>query len=283
MHNQRKGRKPAEMSGDEAGIGPHAANIPFNELLARHMRNGTRPDGSPGKPGRPWTTPEPAGKVEVSDRTVRNWLHGTYPDLPGRVEDAFFGSNPAYDDERQQFRLAVEGAARHETSEASVGLVPPARCLGRDVEINALVAALAGPAATTVAVCGPPGIGKTTLTHAVASNPAVVRRFGKRRWLVKLEIITDVVALRAAIVQAIGLVLPAQTFPVPGQTPPQTQPACAGQSGDEIGVGSVGSARLPVPTRRNPHSFIDDLPARERGANRSRLFASSGACSACNE
>jgi tetratricopeptide (TPR) repeat protein len=183
---------------------PPGAATPFQELLASHLRKGTRPDGTPG---RRWSKKDFAAETGVSDRTVGNWLNGkTCPDDLESIERVLFGRNPAHDADRLRLREAFEAATRRGEGAASVGpFIPPDRCFGRDTDIAALTAVLTGPRAAAVAVLGPPGIGKTTLTRQVATSPAVVERFGERRWLVQLETTTDAAALRTAVLLAIGL------------------------------------------------------------------------------
>jgi tetratricopeptide (TPR) repeat protein len=83
-------------------------------------------------------------------------------------------------------------------------LLPPDRCLGRDTEIAGLVATLTTPRPGAVVVLGGPGMGKTTLTRAVATHPDVAERFAERRWFVPLETATDAASLRTAVVLAVG-------------------------------------------------------------------------------
>jgi tetratricopeptide (TPR) repeat protein len=83
-------------------------------------------------------------------------------------------------------------------------LLPPDRCLGRDTEIAELVATLTTPRPGAVVVMGGPGMGKTTLTRAVATHPDVAARFAERRWFVPLETANDAASLRTAVVAALG-------------------------------------------------------------------------------
>ena len=106
--------------------------------------------------------------------------------------------------QREAERLNAAAAAAG-TAPQTAPIVPPARCFGRDGDIAALVAALTAPDAAALLVLGPAGIGKTTLTRRVATDPAVIARFAARRWFVELETANDAAALRVAIVQAIGL------------------------------------------------------------------------------
>ena len=85
-----------------------------------------------------------------------------------------------------------------------IGVDAPDRCLGRDTEIATLTDALLAPRAAAL-VLGGPGIGKTTLTRAVAASDALAARFTDRRWFVPLETATDAATLRTATVLALGL------------------------------------------------------------------------------
>jgi len=54
-----------------------------------------------------------------------------------------------------------------------------------------------------VVVLGGPGMGKTTLTRAVATHPDVTARFAERRWFVPLETAADAASLRTEVVLAL--------------------------------------------------------------------------------
>ena len=84
-------------------------------------------------------------------------------------------------------------------------VLPPDRCFGRDGDCAALVLALEGAGNTTIAVLGPPGIGKTTVVRRVATSPSVIARFQQRRWLVSADAAFDGASLATAIVVAVGL------------------------------------------------------------------------------
>jgi hypothetical protein len=83
-------------------------------------------------------------------------------------------------------------------------IVRPPRCFGRDDDIRTLVTGLDSDAAAALLVLGPAGIGKTTLTRQVATDPAIARRFGDRRWFVELETAKDAATMQSAIVLATG-------------------------------------------------------------------------------
>ena len=94
----------------------------------------------------------------------------------------------------------------------AVPIVRPPRCFGRDDDIRALVTALDGDAPAALLVLGPGGIGKTTLTRQVATDPAVAKRFGPRRWFVELETTKDAATMQSAVVLATGHNAAATTF-----------------------------------------------------------------------
>lgn len=108
-------------------------------------------------------------------------------------------------------RLATTGAPQpvsvpaptQPSAPAPTPVLPPPRCLGRNAAIADLTAALAAPH-PAVLVLGGPGIGKTTLTRAVAASDALTARFAERRWFVPLETATDAATLRTAVVLALG-------------------------------------------------------------------------------
>jgi tetratricopeptide (TPR) repeat protein len=83
-------------------------------------------------------------------------------------------------------------------------IVRPVRCFGRDADVETLVGALNTDGQAALLVLGPAGIGKTTLTRQVATDSAIAKRFGVRRWLVALETTKDAATMQAAIVQATG-------------------------------------------------------------------------------
>jgi hypothetical protein len=92
---------------------PSGTPTGFSLLLCSHMRNGTRPDGEPGKPGVPWTIKRFADKVGRSPETVRAWRSGARrPEDTISIEGAFFGFSDAYDGDRNKLRKAHEAAGR---------------------------------------------------------------------------------------------------------------------------------------------------------------------------
>nr|WP_294516633.1 AAA family ATPase [uncultured Rhodopila sp.] len=173
------------------------------------MADGTRPDGTPGKSGDRWVIQRLAAAVGVTEQTIYNWKSGRrLPDHTQLValERELFGSNPDYDDARRELRHSYEFAvARRDAALPYEPLIGPDRCFGRDGDIDTLAAALTASPCAVVAVLGPPGVGKTTLTRKVAVSPPVTKHFGERRWFIPLEAATDAEALRTAIIAGIGL------------------------------------------------------------------------------
>ena len=211
----RSRKEPAADSRDRAEWG-------FAQLLAWHLDRGTRPHGKPDRPGKPWGDAVFAHDIGgLNERSVRNWRTGstTPPDI-GSLEAALFGDNEAYAPWREEFRAAWSRARRRGGAEVAkessprmgdagipshpAAITAPDRCLGRDAEIAGLVATLTAPRPGAVVVLGGPGIGKTTLTRAVATHPDLVARFAERRWFVKLDTATDAAGLRTAVVLALG-------------------------------------------------------------------------------
>jgi tetratricopeptide (TPR) repeat protein len=180
------------------------------------MNHGIRPHGG-DRPLRAWTAKELGHACGVSDRQVRNWLNGTNlpPDLR-TLEGVLFGDDPDHKDIRRAFFNAwatahrkstavPDGSSPRDDASSTTPLLPPTRCLGRDPEAAALVAALTTPDPAALLVLGPAGIGKTTLTRRVATDPAVGARFGPRRYFIPLETTTDPATLPSAIILALGL------------------------------------------------------------------------------
>ena len=89
-----------------------------------------------------------------------------------------------------------------------VGVPPPSpHFVGRADAVKRVRDGLLSPSSNTpvaILLQGGPGIGKTTLTKAVAHDPAVVERFGDNRWFVALETVQSDDSLRDAIVRGLG-------------------------------------------------------------------------------
>ena len=83
----------------------------FADLLNWHLDFGTRPQGSPDRPGRRWNSKEfGAALGGTNDRAVRNWRTGR--NLPVHldiIERALFGDSDTYDQWRIDLRVAYDG------------------------------------------------------------------------------------------------------------------------------------------------------------------------------
>jgi hypothetical protein len=193
----------AEKRGNEP---PYPDQAGFAKLLDWHLDFGTRPTGSPGRPGKRWDNVEFAEAVGVlAEKSVRNWRSGRVrPDNLGSIEYVLFGQNNAYKDWRFDLRAAYE---RHQppVQDGEIPLPPP-DFLGRDADIAAVLDALLSPAqARAILIQGAPGIGKTALTKAVANDDAAIERFGQaHRWFVELETATTAALMQDAITRALG-------------------------------------------------------------------------------
>jgi tetratricopeptide (TPR) repeat protein len=92
--------------------------------------------------------------------------------------------------------------------------LPPApRCFGRDPEVEDLVATLLVAKPEPVAILGPPGIGKSTITLVALNDARVVARYAQRRFFVRCDTIRTREALAAEIATTLGLPLGPQSEP----------------------------------------------------------------------
>jgi hypothetical protein len=181
---------------------PYPRGSSFAKLLDWHLDFGTRPSGGPDQPGNRWTNKEFGEAVDTTDRAVRNWRAGrVLPSAIGSIEFVLFGKNPAHKEWRFDLRAAYDGRL------PGHGIpLPPAEFLGREADVTAILDVLLSSApARAILVQGPPGIGKTALTKAVANNENVVDRFGEAtRWFVELETATTAALMQDAITRAVG-------------------------------------------------------------------------------
>jgi hypothetical protein len=147
------------------------------------LEHGTRPEGSPDTPGRPWSQKEFGDIIGMSARAVRYWLDEEKS--PGdllSIERALFGDSKKYDD----WRLALRRAYRRRKPEGDnekpvVSTLPSPQILhpeirpvrdftGRDDLLDALDSALwqhGGSVALTnsAAIHGLDGVGKSVLAQ----------------------------------------------------------------------------------------------------------------------
>jgi hypothetical protein len=68
----------------------------FGQLLAWHLDRGTRPEGKPDHPGKPWGVAVFAFDIgKMNERSVRKWRKGhTVPPDVQPLEAKLFGDNP---------------------------------------------------------------------------------------------------------------------------------------------------------------------------------------------
>jgi tetratricopeptide (TPR) repeat protein len=104
--------------------------------------------------------------------------------------------------------LAVRGASSGPAKSAPpvdvVSLPPrPARCIGREEEVETLVGALLAGEPTPV--LGPAGIGKSTVCLQALHDPRVAGRFGVRRYFVRLDGAATAKDLLATVAAVLGI------------------------------------------------------------------------------
>jgi tetratricopeptide (TPR) repeat protein len=179
---------------------PHAAG--FAKLLDWHLDFGTRPNGDPERPGPRWGNVEFADAVGTGERSVRNWRAGrVLPSELGSVEFVLFGRNQAYNAWRFDLRAAYDGQRP-----AAEFPRPPTDFLGRNADIAAILEVLLSSAPScAILIQGAPGIGKTAVTKALATNEDIIERFGEtNRWFVELETATTTALMQDAISRKLG-------------------------------------------------------------------------------
>ena len=147
----------------------------FGVLLGWHLRRGTRPGGTTGRPGRQWSVKAFADATGVGERTVRYWQRDQHlPPEIETIERILFGTDAGYSDWRLELRTAHAATSRREPLPSGpIFFGVPPRVLGfvgRADELDQLDEILirGRPAALTqlvgrAAVQGLGGIGKTSL------------------------------------------------------------------------------------------------------------------------
>src|SRR5260370_7221895 len=135
----------AEKRGNEP---PYRRQASFAKLLNWHLDFGTRPTGSPGRPGKRWGNVEFAEAVGTNERSVRNWRSGRVrPSNLGSIEYVLFGRNDAYKDWRFDLRAAYEG---HQPADQAGEIpLPPSDFLGRQPDIPPTLNLLLSPTPRT--------------------------------------------------------------------------------------------------------------------------------------
>lgn len=92
---------------------------------------------------------------------------------------------------------------------SSPARLPPLRhCVGRDEEVEALVAAICRKPPTPTPILGPPGGGKTTITLAALHDSRVARQFGSRRYFVRCDGVSNREDLVGEMLRTLGIEAP---------------------------------------------------------------------------
>ena len=181
---------PSEKLGN---LVPYPKAGTLADLIDWHLDFGTRPDGSPARPGKRWENKEFAGAVLAADvdpesgaRSVRNWRAGrNRPQHLGSVERALFSDNEAYSGWRFDLRAAYDGDKQRSTKGADFPR-PPAYFLGREKDLSDILDVVFGSSwPVSILVQGGPGIGKTSLTTAIANHAEISASLRPRATVVR--------------------------------------------------------------------------------------------------
>ncbi|KZO91488.1 TPR-like protein [Calocera viscosa TUFC12733] len=84
-----------------------------------------------------------------------------------------------------------EDVIRRQYSAAQTLPLEPERLVGRAVVIDQLINGITSGDVPHFAVCGPPGIGKTTVARALVHNPRIAQKFGSNRWFLDCDGVTS--------------------------------------------------------------------------------------------
>jgi predicted ATPase/DNA-binding XRE family transcriptional regulator len=148
------------------------------------------------------TQEELAEKAEVSARTVSDVERGlrtrVYRDTAGRLAEAL-GLAGA---QRIEFEVAARGRASGSGSGPAPPLpTPPTRLIGRDRELEVILAALERPEVRILTLTGPGGIGKTRLALETAARV----RFSGGVFFVQLGNLSDATHVVGAVARSVGV------------------------------------------------------------------------------
>lgn len=101
---------------------PLRADYSFGDLVYWHLFvYGTRPTGNPdAKIGRVWDQGAFCQLIDVTDRTLRNWIFDKHlPDNITALEDELFGNNPLFDDWRLELAEALRNTRKRKLRKSS--------------------------------------------------------------------------------------------------------------------------------------------------------------------
>jgi predicted ATPase/transcriptional regulator with XRE-family HTH domain len=148
------------------------------------------------------TQEELAERAQVSARTVSDVERGVrarvYKDTAGRLATALELDVAA----RSEFEASASGRQRQSVRSAPLP-IPPTRLIGRDREVDLIVAALATPGIRLLTLTGPGGIGKTRVAVEVAAK--LQGQFGGGVFVLPLGDIADSSLFIASVARAVGL------------------------------------------------------------------------------
>ncbi|WP_162250016.1 tetratricopeptide repeat protein [Methylobacterium sp. Leaf456] len=81
------------MGAEDVRLGSPPAHASFGALLRWHLQWGTRPSGRAGRPGKSWGRKDFAAEINVSERSLNNWLNDrNVPDNLLIIESKLFGT-----------------------------------------------------------------------------------------------------------------------------------------------------------------------------------------------
>jgi len=80
-------------------------------------------------------------------------------------------------------------------------------CIGRDVEVEEVVATLLADKPQPLPILGGPGMGKTTIALTALHDKRVANRFGSRRWFIRCDGVKTRPEMAAAIAKVLGLAI----------------------------------------------------------------------------